>query len=100
MKELFMRKIKNAKNGPDQFGCCAGKGISGKSKLDGEKKGILEGVAYGLLPHLGCIAFIIGTVFGVTVMVEFFKPFLTNQYFFTYSFCSLFYFQLFQLFYT
>jgi copper ion binding protein len=43
---------------------------------------LLEGVFYGLVPHTGCIAFIIATVLGVTVAIEFFKPLLMNPYFF------------------
>ncbi|MBR9678483.1 MAG: hypothetical protein GOU97_04305 [Nanoarchaeota archaeon] len=46
------------------------------------KKNVLEGIAYGLVPHIGCIAFIIGSVLGVTVLMEFFKPLLMNRYFF------------------
>lgn len=46
------------------------------------KKSIFQGIAYGLLPHTGCIAFIIFSIFGVTVATQFFKPFLLNPYFF------------------
>ncbi len=42
----------------------------------------LQGIFYGLVPHTGCIAFIIATVLGVTVAIEFFKPLLMNPYFF------------------
>ena len=41
-----------------------------------------QGIIYGLVPHAGCIAFIIGSILGVTVLVEFFKPLLMNPYFF------------------
>lgn len=47
-----------------------------------KKKGIWQGVAYGLIPHIGCIVFIIGSVLGVTVLMQFFKPLLMNRYFF------------------
>jgi len=45
-------------------------------------KNILQGIAYGLIPHIGCIAFIIGSVLGATVLMQFFKPILLNRYFF------------------
>lgn len=41
-----------------------------------------EGFLYGLIPHIGCIGFIIGSVLGVTVLMQFFKPLLMNRYFF------------------
>jgi len=43
-----------------------------------------EGLIYGLVPHIGCIGFIIGSIFGVTVLMQFFKPLLMNKYFFHY----------------
>lgn len=46
------------------------------------KNNILQGIAYGLIPHIGCIAFIVGSILGVTVLMEFFKPLLMNRYFF------------------
>jgi copper chaperone CopZ len=49
---------------------------------EAKNKTILQGVAYGLIPHIGCIAFIIGSILGVTVLMQFFKPLLMNQYFF------------------
>jgi len=49
---------------------------------EGKKKRLLQGITYGLIPHIGCIAFIIGSVLGVTVLTQFFKPFLLNPYFF------------------
>jgi len=59
----------------------------GYSIEDGEdkenrKKTFLQGIAYGIIPHIGCIAFIIGSVLGVTVLMQFFKPLLMNRYFF------------------
>lgn len=45
-----------------------------------EKKNIVQGIIYGLIPHIGCIAFIIGSIFGVTVFMKFFRPFLLNRY--------------------
>jgi len=41
-----------------------------------------EGMIYGLVPHIGCIGFIAGSVLGVTVAIEFFKPLLMNPWFF------------------
>lgn len=43
---------------------------------------IMQGVAYALLPHVGCIAFIVGSILGVTLLMEFFKPLLMNRWFF------------------
>ncbi|MCW1296746.1 MAG: hypothetical protein OH319_03640 [Candidatus Parvarchaeota archaeon] len=47
-----------------------------------EGKGFLAGIAYGLIPHIGCIAFIVFSVLGVTTITTFFKPLLLNPYFF------------------
>lgn len=47
-----------------------------------KNRNILQGIAYGLIPHIGCIAFIIGSIFGVTFLMEYFKPLLMNPYFF------------------
>ena len=47
-----------------------------------ESKGLLSGLIYGIVPHIGCIAFIIGSILGVTVLTQFFKPLLLNPYFF------------------
>jgi copper chaperone CopZ/uncharacterized membrane protein YagU involved in acid resistance len=41
-----------------------------------------QGIIYGLLPHTGCIAFIVASIFGVTVATQLFKPLLLNPYFF------------------
>jgi hypothetical protein len=45
-------------------------------------KGFLHGLIYGLIPHTGCIAFILFTILGVTTATAFFKPLLLNRYFF------------------
>ncbi|MBN1385479.1 heavy-metal-associated domain-containing protein [Candidatus Woesearchaeota archaeon] len=52
--------------------------------VNGEKRKhtFWQGLGYGLIPHIGCIAFIIGSVLGVTVLMQFFKPLLMNRYFF------------------
>jgi hypothetical protein len=47
-----------------------------------ESKGLKSGIIYGLIPHAGCIAFIIASVLGVTAATELFKPLLLNPYFF------------------
>ncbi|OGI12672.1 hypothetical protein A3K64_03795 [Candidatus Micrarchaeota archaeon RBG_16_36_9] len=47
-----------------------------------KSRGIKQGIIYGLIPHTGCIAFIVATIFGVTAATEFFKPLLLNPYFF------------------
>ena len=46
------------------------------------KKGILQGIGYGLIPHAGCIAFIIFAILGVTTATALFKPLLMSAYFF------------------
>jgi len=46
------------------------------------KSSIKQGIIYGLIPHTVCIAFIIASVLGSTVAVQFFKPLLLNPYFF------------------
>lgn len=53
-------------------------------KADGKQKsnGFFKGVIYGLIPHAGCIAFIIASILGVTAATELFKPLLLNPYFF------------------
>jgi len=44
----------------------------------------LIGLAYGVMPHTGCIMFIIGSVLGATILLQFFRPFLINRYIFHY----------------
>jgi len=59
----------------EQPSCCS-------AKPKKEPKNIWQGVAYGLIPHVGCIAFIIGSILGVTVLTSLFKPLLMNKNFF------------------
>ncbi|MEM5874813.1 MAG: hypothetical protein QW641_02720 [Candidatus Aenigmatarchaeota archaeon] len=59
--------------------CCTKKIEFKDKKLKG---GILQGIAYGLIPHTCCIAFIIGSVLGATLFIQFLKPLLLNRYFF------------------
>jgi len=59
------------------------KEISSLGYNAGDGKGtIVRGLVYGLAPHIGCIAFIVGSVLGATVLMEAFKPLLMNPYFF------------------
>ena len=52
-------------------------------RVNGKKSSSLkEGIIYGLVPHIGCIGFIIASILGVTIAVEFFKPLLMNPWFF------------------
>jgi len=51
-------------------------------RIKTNKNSILQGIFYGLVPHTGCIAFIIFSVLGVTVATTFFKPLMLNPYFF------------------
>jgi len=46
------------------------------------KNGLLQGIFYALVPHTICIAFLIGSILGVTLLMQFFKPLLMNRYFF------------------
>jgi len=55
---------------------------SNSKESEGKGKNILQGIAYGLIPHIGCIAFIIVSVLGATALMQFFKPILLNRYFF------------------
>ncbi len=43
---------------------------------------VLKALAYGIIPHIGCIGFIVGSVLGVTVLMQFFRPLLMSRYFF------------------
>jgi copper ion binding protein len=47
-----------------------------------KKGGFLQGLFYGLLPHTGCIVFIIASIIGSTVAMGLFKPLLMNRYIF------------------
>ena len=53
-----------------------------ENKSELRSKNLLQGLTYGLIPHIGCIAFIIVSVLGVTVLTQLFKPLLMNRYFF------------------
>jgi heme/copper-type cytochrome/quinol oxidase subunit 4 len=47
-----------------------------------KKKGMLMGAIYGLIPHAGCLAFILFSVIGLTAFASVFKPLLSNSYLF------------------
>lgn len=66
--------MENKKNIPD---CCA-------PAKEHKGSGVLMGIFYGLIPHAGCIMFIIGAVLGATVLMQFFKPLLMSRYVFYY----------------
>jgi copper chaperone CopZ len=50
--------------------------------VDNSKKNIAQGILYGVIPHIGCIAFIIASVLGATLLTQLFRPLLMNRYFF------------------
>lgn len=50
--------------------------------VDNKDSSIKKGILFGLIPHIGCIVFIIASILGSTVLVNFIKPFLMNKYFF------------------
>lgn len=55
-----------------------------KPKEDYKGNNFLVGLAYGIIPHIGCIMFIIGSILGVTILMQFFRPLLMNRYIFHY----------------
>ncbi len=59
-----------------------GQAFSSNRSSKGKKGIIKQGLVYGLVPHIGCIGFIVATVLGVTVAIELFRPILMNPYFF------------------
>ncbi|MBM3250657.1 MAG: hypothetical protein FJZ07_00215 [Candidatus Nealsonbacteria bacterium] len=63
--------------------CCdKNKNNQDAQKNKANKKGIFSGIIYGLVPHIGCIGFIIFSVLGVTTATAIFKPLLLSRYFF------------------
>jgi len=66
--------MENKDNLPD---CC-------KPKKEYKGNNPLMGIAYGIIPHIGCILFIIAAVLGATVLMQFFRPLLMNRYIFHY----------------
>ncbi len=43
-----------------------------------------KGILFGLIPHVGCILFIIVSILGTTVLMQYFKPLLMNRNIFYY----------------
>jgi len=58
--------------------CCK----KNNQKTENKERGFLTGLIYGLVPHIGCIGFIVFSVLGVTAATAIFKPLLLNPYFF------------------
>jgi copper chaperone CopZ len=67
-------KKKNSKNLSE---CCGT-----KKEYNGNNP--LMGIVYGVVPHIGCIAFVIASILGVTILMQAFKPILMNRYIFHY----------------
>lgn len=55
-----------------------------KPKKEYKGKNPLMGILYGIIPHIGCIMFIIAAVLGATILMQFFRPLLMNRYIFHY----------------
>jgi copper ion binding protein len=53
-----------------------------KSNSSNKDNNWLSGIFYALIPHIGCIGFIVASVLGLSIFVEFFKPLLLNRNFF------------------
>ncbi len=49
-----------------------------------KNRNAFKGMIYGLIPHIGCIVFILAAVFGATILMQFFKPILMNRNIFYY----------------
>lgn len=49
-----------------------------------KNKNILQGIAYGLIPHIGCIMFVFAAIIGATALIQLFKPILMNKNIFYY----------------
>ncbi len=43
---------------------------------------LISGLTFGLMPHIGCIGFIVASILGSTLLITYFRPILLNQYFF------------------
>lgn len=69
-----MQETLNKKND-----CCSS--VEGGAERK-DKKGLLAGIVYGLLPHSFCIAFVVFSVIGATTGALIFKRFLLIPYFF------------------
>ncbi len=49
-----------------------------------KNKNVLQGIAYGLIPHIGCIMFVFAAIIGATALIQLFKPILMNKNIFYY----------------
>ena len=58
--------------------------IENREESESKRKNLLRGIAYGTIPHIGCILFVAGAVLGVSVFMELFKPILMNKNIFYY----------------
>jgi len=59
-------------------------GAHKRAKRQLNRGAIVQGIVYALTPHIGCMAFIVGSIFAVTFLTEAFTPLLMNPYFFYY----------------
>ncbi len=57
----------------EEKNCCSDKRPAG---------GFLSGLFYGVIPHCGCILFIVFAVLGAATASSFLRPLLVNRYFF------------------
>jgi len=57
----------------------AGYSVPGDASI---KNSFWKGLAYGIIPHIGCIAFLLAAVLGASVLMSVFKPLLMNKYIF------------------
>jgi copper chaperone CopZ len=60
--------------------CCQSKDEN--NDVNNDVKGLKQGIMYGLIPHAGCIAFLIFSIIGVTTATAVFRPLLMSRYFF------------------
>lgn len=62
--------------------CCETKKDSSKGNEGKKPNGLIEGIAYGLIPHTGCIAFMLFSIIGATAASSFVRPLLADSRFF------------------
>lgn len=51
---------------------------------ESKRKSMFQGIVYGLIPHIGCIMFVLAAILGATALIQFFKPILMNRNIFYY----------------
>ncbi|OGJ13182.1 hypothetical protein A3K82_01215 [Candidatus Pacearchaeota archaeon RBG_19FT_COMBO_34_9] len=54
------------------------------SCCQGKENKACKGILYGIIPHIGCILFVIASILGSTILIQFFKPLLMNRNIFYY----------------